>query len=496
MSRIPARRPRDQEDLHIEAELRDSDGHVLASGVPCKVFLPQKPGEMPYIEFLPSLQQYKAVERQLSVAFHAEHHDSADQCHSLDAEQLFLVNRSQRLSEGVGAVTLDGVAERLLEVQTFQRDGTDELGDLFFQLSPNELLRPGHVPTLHQDGTVEIHRMALDTFELLPRVKIQFDEHVRYRNEQTGDERRTYVVPELVVTVEKPAPALAFDEIEKELRPALDDFLLLASLATDCRTACMGWQYVGGNRYVREYSGNFGFPSGEKESHFHFGLIDPPRRALFLREAWTNFRKSPDQAILRTAIWILVPGGQRSLETGFLAKFAVLEGLLDLQAKTSGRETVISRADWNDLLPVLQEAIESARIDTPAEHAAQLRETLKEKLPELNRPRPRASFDAFCRETALDVSDLWIAFGSDAHSGLYQIRNKLIHGFAVPVEAEDALFVAEQHLHWTVARMLLRILNWDVNDSGVRFGSENLSLQPRARDMAQEQMADGLRRRP
>jgi len=454
---------------------------------------------MPYVEFLASEYQFDVLSRRTMVAFRAEQRDAGKLHAETTAQRLWLRNQTKRFwGAGSVSVTVDGVPERLLKTQFLERDKSKEPPTIQFRLSPNSLLSPGHERTRFPDGRVEVRRVDLDSYELGPGVVLRFDQHVYELEEEANRESqdRRFLVEELVAVVTQPLVLQSPLVVTTAIQPLVDDFLLVASLATDCRTGCMGWEFLDGACHAEEFSGNFGFPTGKKENNFRWGLWEGRKpRAAMLRHLWAAFQASEEKSLLRSAMWILIPGESRPVDVQFLVKFAVLEGLLQIQERKCRRYSVLSAGDWSALLPALQETIDTAPIGHPAEEAVKLRGLLKDKLPEINRPRPRASFEAFCRELTLDVSDLWIVFGSDARPGLYQIRNKLIHGLQVPAEAEEALFVAERNLHWVVTRMLLRIWGWLIQESAVfNKNADDHALQPSTIAKAQAELREAIRK--
>ena len=52
--------------------------------------------------------------------------------------------------------------------------------------------------------------------------------------------------------------------------------------------------------------------------------------------------------------------------------------------------------------------------------------------------------------------------------GLTDIRNKLIHGDPFPHDLFGALIVANEHLQYTLERVLVRVLGWDVGETKVK----------------------------
>ncbi|MEQ1531465.1 MAG: hypothetical protein ABL925_19290 [Methylococcales bacterium] len=68
---------------------------------------------------------------------------------------------------------------------------------------------------------------------------------------------------------------------------------------------------------------------------------------------------------------------------------------------------------------------------------------------------------------SIDLTDLWPVFGGSGLAGLADIRNKLIHGDPFGHEMFQSLIVANEHLKYTLERVLSRVLQWDIAETKV-----------------------------
>jgi hypothetical protein len=129
-------RPRDREDDLVTAQLKDLDGRVLVENVQCKIYLPRRLGEMPYVEFLASEKQFDALSHHTVVAFHAEHHDAGKLYVELHAKHLFLRNQAKRYwGTDSRSVTVDGVPERLPRTRFLQTEKGAASPTIYFRIS-------------------------------------------------------------------------------------------------------------------------------------------------------------------------------------------------------------------------------------------------------------------------------------------------------------------------------------------------------------------------
>jgi hypothetical protein len=95
------------------------------------------------------------------------------------------------------------------------------------------------------------------------------------------------------------------------------------------------------------------------------------------------------------------------------------------------------------------------------------RTLLYENLPALTRVSFRTAFQKFCEFYSVNLDDLWPVVGSADGWSLKDIRNKLVHGEYFNRQQLRALLSASEHLRWTVERMILAILGWDLSRSAV-----------------------------
>ena len=72
----------------------------------------------------------------------------------------------------------------------------------------------------------------------------------------------------------------------------------------------------------------------------------------------------------------------------------------------------------------------------------------------------------FTKKHALDLSDLWPLFDRTGGPCLYDVRNALVHGDVISQKDLPSLFIAAENLCAILERVLLLILQWDVQQSG------------------------------
>jgi hypothetical protein len=243
-----------------------------------------------------------------------------------------------------------------------------------------------------------------------------------------------------------------------ELLPLIDDFLLIVSLASRTRTACIGWEAIDSRCITSYYRGEFAFPTGDSEPSYHDGLVRGNDFRDFVTTVYGTFRTQPDRDPIRGAIHALVPGKRHSLERTFLSLFAALEMLLLDFRRRNGLEFIMSEEEWKVLKASCRKFIKE---QTRATIDKCRRSLIYSKLDELNRVPLRVVLEAFCRQYRIELADLWPLFAeAKGKIGLTDIRNMIIHGEPLGDRYMDALWVATEHLKWTVERIVVGLLNW------------------------------------
>ena len=77
-------------------------------------------------------------------------------------------------------------------------------------------------------------------------------------------------------------------------------------------------------------------------------------------------------------------------------------------------------------------------------------------------------FEVFVSSYDVRLDDLWPLFDNSSGPSLYDIRNAIAHGEFLSPGKFMALNYAQENLNWTVERILLTILGWQVEQSKVR----------------------------
>lgn len=205
-----------------------------------------------------------------------------------------------------------------------------------------------------------------------------------------------------------------------------DLLLILASLASRERTHCWYWSTQQ--------------PRGSHEQHWQFNLGTPSSRPKGIEPLITGNRQQCSDFFALGSVKLLHSQKPELFEA---AVYALLEERLTLEVR-------IAR---------LFSGIESAlRFACPAlAHASKPRRT----------PSIHDLYTAFNKSYRLDLTDLWPLLGKTDDTSLQSLRNFAVHGDVFTEEHFEALSYASEHLQWTLERILLAILGWNIDDSAV-----------------------------
>lgn len=328
-----------------------------------------------------------------------------------------------------------------------------------FWLSPNRYLHPHAVITNDHKGNRVVKVLNSLEAKLVDGHKLTFAKAYFWWG---SDESEASADFNLVATYSTSESLEEFASTSESVIAELDNYLLVVSLATRARTKCFGWDASAGSEIWSRYLPDVSIPTGYSRPSLNDGLIDRSDHLEFFQKAYQSLSVSPYKDALRSAAFALTPISPRVLESDFIALFSSLEEILLLYRRRSDLEFAMSPDQWRETKPNLKKAIKTLVDDKIA------RGRLYRKLDELNRVSLAESYADFIRHVRVDVSDLWPVFDCSGGVSLYQLRNWLSHGERLPLAAQENLWVALEHLCWTLERIVLVLLEWSVERSEVR----------------------------
>jgi len=446
-----------REEDHLVRATLIIDGAAISS-VPCKIYLPERIDEKPYIILKPSkgdaariMASHKGVLQATVYGFDKEIELT------IDAPEVYFSGSSTKYwGDGISDSTIPGEPQDLHIINHLRRNESPQRTQIVFWVSSNQFLTPFMTSSSSYTGDLTYKRLRNIEFTIKDEVNLVFDKHFRSKTSKNGNfVQRSF----LVACAELDVPANDVETLKKNILPDIDDFLLITSFATRQRTACLGWTAVDKNSHATFYRGNYVFPHVYGDGSLHNGLIDIGNFERFLQTCYPAFLQFVNKLALRNALYSIIPSESGTLETNFLRTFAGLETLvLDFRRRES-LEFVLQGNDWTSLKKYLQKCIKNS---TEPKLEAEQRASMYCKLEELNRVSLREAFDLFCKRYSIYLADLWPVFGDNGFVGLVDIRNKIIHGDPFPKDMLGPLVVAKEHLIYILERMLSRVLQWDL----------------------------------
>lgn len=433
-------------------------------GVPCKIYLPERIHEKPYVLLKPSkydankiMASYKGTLKATILGF-----DKKIQT-TIEAPEVYFLKSSRKYwGHDISETTIPGEPQDLHIIHYHRNDDCGDETHIVFWISPNMFLMP-FISFSTPSYTGEIKREGLRNLEFTIKdgIKIVFDMHFGYRTEKNHDLVRWSF---LVACAGLNIPADDVETLKNNTLHDIDDFLLIASFTSRKRTACLGWTATDKNSHTTFYRGNYTFPQDADNSDVDDGIIGIQDFEKFIETCYSKFLQHANKLALRNALYAVLPPEPRTIETSFLHLFAGLETLILDFRRREDLELVLPRPLWASLKKYLKKCINESI--TPNLEQKQIR-SIYRKLDELNRVSLREAFDTFCEKYAIDVADLWPVFEKKGVVGLSDIRNRLIHGDPFPHDLFKALTVAKEHLTYILERVILKVLGWDIGKTKI-----------------------------
>lgn len=452
----------EREENHLVKATVIVNGAQLTD-VPCKIFLPERIQEKPYLILKPSKETANRIMAFHKGALRASVYGFNKEIElSIEAPEVYFSGSSTKYwGDGVSDSTVPGDPQDLHVVRHIRTDVNAQRTQITFWISPNQFLTPLMLSTSSYTGDLKYERLRNIEFLIKNEVRLAFEKHFRSKSAENGDFIQWSF---LVACAELDVPADAAVTIKENILPDVDDFLLIASFAARQKTACLGWTASDNNSYTTFYRGNYVFPDTFVDNGIDDGVIDIIDFERFIQTCYPEFLEFENKLAIRNALYSILPSQSGTLETTFLKVFAGLETLVLDFRRMEDLEFIIPEVSWNSLKKYLQMCLKNS---TEPKLETMQRASMYNKLNELNRVSLREAFDLFCKKYSVDLTDLWPIFGEKDLVGLADIRNKLIHGDPFPHEIFESLVVANEHLQYIVERVLIRIFKWNVQETKI-----------------------------
>lgn len=237
----------------------------------------------------------------------------------------------------------------------------------------------------------------------------------------------------------------------------IDDFLLLAGLATATYSQCVGFSAVGKNgvsiNYRRDRAISVDSDVGIDPNN---AVVNPGELDEYWIKVYDEFSASTYKDEIRTCLHVHRASQETYLEASFLMLFSALELLLSRHRDAKQIAYVMQPDDWKRRQVLFDDLISKQADLEPIQ-----RKALHENIMQLNRVPLRQAFDDLINSFNIDLTGVWPVFES-GNRGLSSVRNLFVHGALMTKDERfpPALALANNHLRWTLEVIILACLGW------------------------------------
>lgn len=355
--------------------------------------------------------------------------------------------------------TLWGIPFQMTVCRQFEGEAEDGARRLTISLSPNRHIAPTKFLTPYIDGQRILGSVRKYGFRLSDEVTLEVDQ--QYCWSECGNRSHPYLVAEPKGDLARFDGARSHEE--------LDDAITLLSLLTANRTQISRVSEWVGHTQTEAFFPRFGFPEDPGGGPFDRGLVKLQYLQEYFNSAWLTWTETTQKQYLRAAVFAFLPGSPQVVTLSFLRMFAAVEGLLKAFGPPldGAANSTTQNALANDLR-LLREDLVAKNI------VLEQMESVDTAIKIFSRPSMREKFNQLCKFWQIPTDDLWPMF--ESKSGLYEIRNRLIHGGEVSEEFEDTLWVANQHLMFVLLRIVCRVLGLSLGNTHIGYQQADQGL--------------------
>lgn len=441
----------------------------LIAEVHCNIWLPRHIYERPFLTFESMNEAHEKLPGPLpyDMVYEVNGFDNKRQ-NIIKATRMFIEKFKVSYSS-YGApplITFQGQPESV--INCFKPDDVDNGSGkrhVVLDLTENFLLTASKIIERKYTGEVKIKNVRTHTASIGPLSEVVFDKHF-YNIEMKDGGLASY--GKLVATLNVDFSVRNTETFERLIKPAIDDYLLIASFAANQRTNIISWSVSDNKSVVQAWYGNISVDDTHNEKqHSHYDvLIDIRDFEKFMMVAVQTFNRFNDQDkdLVRQAIFKVLPKRSRIVESAILTLFSALESIILKHRKDKNLEYTISNSSkWKKLEKILRATVTDNNGLFPSDEHMRM---LLEMLPSLKRVSLKNAFNSYVRDV-LDLSDLWPVFGPAEGATLNDVRNKLIHGDTFDEDRFSSLCHAMDNLDCIVKRLILFTLGWDIEKSNV-----------------------------
>ncbi len=339
------------------------------------------------------------------------------------------------------------------------RDNEKTFIDLW--IPSNRLLMPYKMRTPSYTGSVDMQTKRQIKIILPDQMNLRFDTNYKYDSKENAQ----ISISEVVARCEIQNHNYNFNEILSYV----DDLLLLTSFAERRRIVCIGWDILDRKSQMEFYRRNISMKTFENyEADYNDNvLVEEVNFEEYLKHTFNNYIKFKNKDLLKHAIQIISHKNTNVIEENFLSTFTAIETLFIFAfSENKLSNEILPKDRWNQLKREIETTIHNSSSFEGFENVKVTQRLVSSKLKELNRLSFSECIKSFCGQYNLQVDDLWPLLGGQ-YISLKNIRDQLVHGVKMEDEKFSALWCAENHLRWTAERIVLAILDWDLEKTNI-----------------------------
>ncbi len=427
----------------------ESDSDIFEE-VKTRIFLPKFDNENPYIEIISDdkylLEKLKENNSSLQakvVGFNGEV-ESEIRCERL----LFEKSKRKFWDAADYFYEIRLTPETLVHHQNIELSGEQNLKYLIFFLTPNDSIF-FLCGRNEFDGTIDKGCV----FSLSSDIEVEFFEH--YEQVKSRKNKKNFIKQlQLIAKVKS--------DIEiSEVRDKVEKFLLIISFISCNRTSTRFLEISSDKEIETIYSGKHLQTSNEIERFGAEMLVERYQFEECANTLYQNLVNSEYEKYIKQSLYSLTPATKSTIEMTYLRLFSGLETIILGYKKIKDMEYTVSETDWTVLRTEIKKCIKNGSIDIPKEN----RRLIYDKLPELKRPSLKSLVEKMMIDFNVDLGDLWPIFNTSDGKGLIEVRNKFAHGDEISLKIYNSVLVALEHLQFSLERIILTILGWNVEQS-------------------------------
>ncbi|NHZ86975.1 MAG: hypothetical protein GWP19_14055 [Planctomycetia bacterium] len=333
-----------------------------------------------------------------------------------------------------------------------------------FWISPNSFLIPHKNRTLSYTGEVNVRIGRQIVIKLSNEIILKFDTNYKYSSKNN-----------LEKSFSESVASFETNNLNYNINETLsyvDNLMFLTSFAERRKIVCIGWNMIDEKSHTEFYRRNISIKElvDYEDNYNDNSLIDIINFEEYLNHVIKKYKQFRYKNLLKHAIQVISHKYTNIIEENFLSTFTAIETLFIFAfSENKLSNEILPKDRWNQLKKEIEITIHNSSSFEGFENQKVTRRLVSSKLKELNRLSFSECIKSFCGQYNLQVDDLWPLIGGQ-YISLKNIRDQLVHGVKMEDEKFSALWCAENHLRWTAERMVLAILDWDLEKTNISHG--------------------------